>query len=60
VVLDVAAELENRTPAEHVAFLAAIRGNMAPAVSWREALWVQRLLNAMYESAEAGEEVRLG
>lgn len=52
-------EPESRTQQEHVAFLAAMRGDAEPAVSWREALGVQRLLNAMYESAAQGAEVRL-
>ena len=45
-------EPEDRTRAEHEAFLAAIRGERQPAVSWREATGVQRILSAIYESAE--------
>lgn len=59
VHLDFGVEPESRTRQEHVAFLAAIRGQAEPAVSWREATGVQRLLNAMYESAETGAEVQL-
>ncbi|MBT6144424.1 MAG: Gfo/Idh/MocA family oxidoreductase [Gemmatimonadetes bacterium] len=59
VELDMGAEPESRTMAEHIAFIDAIRGRSEPAVSWREALGVQRLLNAIYDSAQAGVEVRL-
>jgi predicted dehydrogenase len=59
IELDIGDEPESRTMAEHGAFLDAIAGRGTPPVSWREALGVQRLLNAMYESAERGEEVRL-
>ena len=60
LALEIGVEPESRTAAEHQAFIDAIRGRVEPAVSWREALGVQRLLNAMYESSEAGAEVRLG
>ncbi len=59
VELDIDDEPENRTMAQHTAFLRALRGDTPPAVSWREAIGVQRILNAMYESAESGAEVRL-
>jgi predicted dehydrogenase len=59
VALELKAEPENQTQAEHEAFLCAMQGEEEPAVSWREATGVQRLLNAIYESAEAGVEVRL-
>jgi predicted dehydrogenase len=57
--LEIGDEPDDRTRAEHEAFLAAIRGQREPVVSWREALGVQRILSAIYESAERGEEVRL-
>ena len=56
--LEIGAEPKDRTRAEHEAFLAAIRGEREPLVSWREAMAVQRILSAIYESAERGEEVR--
>lgn len=59
VELQIGDEPEDRTRAEHVAFLAAIRGEAEPAVTWREATVVQRLPNAIYESAATGAEVRL-
>lgn len=57
--LDIADQGSNSTQAEHEGFLAAIRGDVEPVVSWDEAIGVQRLLNAIYESAAAGAEVRL-
>lgn len=57
--LEIGDEPQDRTRAEHEAFLAAIRGEREPAVSWREASGVQRILSAIYESAERGDEVRV-
>lgn len=59
IPLEIAPEPADRTQAEHEAFVAAIRGERAPEVSWREALGVQRILAGIYASAEAGAEVRL-
>ena len=59
IPLEIAPEPADRTQAEHEAFVAAIRGERAPEVSWREALGVQRILAGIYASAEAGAEVGL-
>ncbi|HJP32999.1 MAG: Gfo/Idh/MocA family oxidoreductase [Candidatus Latescibacteria bacterium] len=59
VDLVIGEEPENRTQAEHVAFIDVIRGRSSTVVTWDEAISVQRLVNGIYESAEAGAEVRL-
>ena len=49
----------NLYQAEHEEFLAAIAGRGEPLVRFWEALAMQKILTGIYESAEAGAEVRL-
>ncbi|MSR81506.1 MAG: Gfo/Idh/MocA family oxidoreductase [Candidatus Latescibacteria bacterium] len=57
--LEVEADPENYTAAEHEEFVAAIRGAGEPQVRFAEALAVQRILVGIYESAAQGREVRV-
>ena len=52
-------EPADRTAAEHGEFIAAIEGNGEPMVRFRQALGVQRILVGIYESAQAGAEVKV-
>ena len=57
--LGFAEEPGNLYQAEHEEFLAAMAGRGAPLVRFSEALAMQKILMGIYESAEAGAEVRL-
>lgn len=59
VDLEIEPEADNRTLAQHKAFIAAIGGADVSLVSFREAINVQRIIEAIYASAESGAEVRL-
>ena len=52
-------EPTERTAAEHGEFIAAIEGNGEPMVRCKQALGVQRILEGIYESAQAGAEVKV-
>ena len=47
------------TRREHIEFLAAMRGEREPVVSFHQALAVQKIMCGLYASVEQGSEVRL-
>ena len=59
VVLEHEPEHEKRQVEQHRVFVEAMKGNVEPAVSFDEAIAVQKILNGVYESAAAGAEVRV-
>ncbi len=59
LVLEHEPEHEKRQVEQHRVFVEAMKGNMDPAVSFDEAIAVQKIVNGVYESATTGAEVRL-
>ena len=59
LILEHEPEHENRQAEQHRVFVEAMRGNMDPAVSFDEAIAVQKIVNGVYESATTGAEVRV-
>ena len=54
LILDHEPEHEKRQVEQHRVFVEAMKGNMKPAVSFDEAIAVQKIVNGIYDSASAG------
>lgn len=52
-------EHQQRQVEQHRVFVEAMKGRMEPAVSFDEAIAVQKIVNGIYDSASAGTEVRV-
>ena len=59
LILEHEPEHDKRQVEQHRVFVEAMKGNMDPAVSFDEAIAVQKIVNGVYESATTGAEVRL-
>ncbi len=59
LILEHEPEHEDRQVEQHRMFVEAMKGNMDPAVSFDEAIAVQKIVNGVYESATTGAEVRV-